>query len=365
MLRSVLDVFWDEDVWLPPNTSWTDVAPGPNKKVTYTDHWDVLLTIPMAFMLMALRFVLHNYVFVPFGKSIGIKYTRNKKAFPNYKLEAAYTADPAITHNIYLLCVLFQISALSKQLDMSERQIQRWWRHRRLQDKPSVLVKFCESAWRSTYLLYSLMFGLYVLWDKEWLWDIDYCFIGYPHQGISNDLWWYYMTAFAFNWSQAFTLQFDVRRKDHRQMTVHHVTSLLLLYLSWVCNAHRTGSLVLLIGDCSELLLEATKTVRYANYERTSICMFVVFGLLWVATRLTFYPYILWSIPNRAALYVRRFPMVYVFLFLLCVLMALNVYWTWLILQVAYKAAVHGETKKDIRSSSSEISDNSDQGTTN
>ncbi|XP_063618699.1 ceramide synthase 2-like [Cydia splendana] len=257
MLRSVLDVFWDEDVWLPPNSSWADVAPGPNKKVTYTDHWDVLLTIPMAFMLMALRFVLHNYVFAPFGKSLGIKYTRNKKAFPNYKLEAAYTTDPDSK----------KISALSKQLDMSERQIQRWWRHRRLQDKPSALVKFCESAWRSTFLLYSLIFGLYVLWDKAWLWDVDYCFVGYPHQGISNDLWWYYMSAFAFNWSQTFSLQFDVRRKDHRQMTVHHATTLLLLYLSWVCNAHRTGSLVILIGDSSEMMLETKKDIRSSSSE--------------------------------------------------------------------------------------------------
>ncbi|XP_047995209.1 ceramide synthase 6-like [Leguminivora glycinivorella] len=350
MLRSVLDVFWDEAVWLPPNTTWADVNPGPDKEVTYTDHWDAWLSIPMALLLMALRFVLHKCIFVPLGKSLGIKHTR-KKAYPNHKLEAAYQAGAGLDSR--------KIVALSKQLDLSQRQIERWWRHRRLQDKPPTLVKFCESAWRTAFLLYNLVLGLFVLWGKPWLWDVDHCFIGYPHQGISNDMWWYYMSAFAFNWSQTFSLQFDVRRKDHRQMVTHHATSLLLLYLSWVCNAHRTGSLVLLVGDSSEMLLEATKTIRYANYEKTSICMFVVFTSVWILTRITFYPYIIWSIPTRGQLYVRGFPMAYILLSLLLLLLALNLYWTWLILQVAYRAAMFGETKKDIRSSSSEISDNS------
>lgn len=39
---------------------------------------------------------------------------------------------------------IFQIVGLSKQLDMSERQIERWLRLRKAQDKPTVLTKFCE-----------------------------------------------------------------------------------------------------------------------------------------------------------------------------------------------------------------------------
>ncbi|KOB58234.1 putative schlank, partial [Operophtera brumata] len=49
-------------------------------------------------------------------------------------------------------------------------------------DKPSTLVKFCENMWAITFYVYSFSFGLYVMWDKEWLWNIDHCFIGYPHQ---------------------------------------------------------------------------------------------------------------------------------------------------------------------------------------
>lgn len=67
---------------------------------------------------------------------------------------------------------------------MTERQIERWWRYRRTQDKPSTLVKFCENSWRFMYYTYSFAFGLYVLWDKPWFWDVKNCWYGYPHQVI-------------------------------------------------------------------------------------------------------------------------------------------------------------------------------------
>lgn len=73
---------------------------------------------------------------------------------------------------------------MTKQVDMTERQIERWWRYRRAQDKPSTLVKFCENSWRFMYYTYSFAFGLYVLWDKPWFWDVKNCWYGYPHQVI-------------------------------------------------------------------------------------------------------------------------------------------------------------------------------------
>ncbi|CAH2211352.1 jg8525, partial [Pararge aegeria aegeria] len=65
---------------------------------------------------------------------------------------------------------------------MSERQVERWWRLRRSQDKPSKLTKFCENAWRCSFYFYNFSYGTFILWDKDWLWDIDQCYIGYPHQ---------------------------------------------------------------------------------------------------------------------------------------------------------------------------------------
>ncbi|XP_063632420.1 ceramide synthase 2-like [Cydia splendana] len=283
MFRMLLDAFWSEALWLPPNVTWSDVAPrpGPGKAVVYTDNRHLWLTVPMALTLLVLRFVLDKYIFAPFGKALGIKHDRNIKVRLNHKLEAAYKANPAS----------IQICALAKQLDMSERQVQRWWRRRRQQDKPSMLVKFCESCWRATFLFYNLVFGWMVLWDKEWLWDVDYCYIGYPHQGVTNDIWWFYMVALGFYLSQTLSLYADVRRKDFWQQVVHHAATLSLMCFSWVCNFHRIGSLVMLSHDGSETLLEVTKATKYAGYNRASDYMFAAFTALWVVTRIGIYSY--------------------------------------------------------------------------
>ncbi|XP_013184238.1 ceramide synthase 5 isoform X3 [Amyelois transitella] len=352
MLRSMLEVFWNENVWLPPNTTWEDIAPGPDKAVVYTDYRHLLYPLPLALLLILLRRVLENYWFAPFGKSLGIKNTRPKKASNIPQLEAAYQKSSKIKHK--------QITALAKQLDLSERQVERWWRHRRSQDKPSTLVKFCENAWRCLFYLYSFSYGLFILWDKVWLWDIDHCYIGYPHHGVTNDVWWYYMISSAFYWSLTISQFWDVRRKDFWQMFVHHIAAIALLSFSWVCNMHRIGTLVLLSHDCADIALEAAKAAKYANYQKLCDALFAVFTVLWIITRLGIYPfYILWSTLIRAPSLLPMFAAYYIFNSLLCLLLCLHLVWTWLILQVAYKTITSGQMEGDIRSSSSELSDSS------
>lgn len=75
-----------------------------------------------------------------------------------------------------------QLLSLAKQLDLTERQIERWWRRRKAQDKPTTLIKFSENCWRCMYYTYSFIFGMIVMWDKSWLWDIKQCWYNYPHQ---------------------------------------------------------------------------------------------------------------------------------------------------------------------------------------
>lgn len=149
-----------------------------------------------------------------------------------------------------------QITSLAKQLDWSERQVERWLRLRRAQDKPSTLTKFCENSWRCLYYTYSFLFGLFILWDKAWLWNINNCYYNYPYHPISSEVWWYYMVSMAFYWSLSFSQYFDVKRKDFWQMFVHHIATIVLMCFSWVGNLTRIGSLVLLVHDCADIFLE-------------------------------------------------------------------------------------------------------------
>lgn len=59
-VRIIFDTFWDERVWLPPNTTWKDIQPGPGKNIHYADYRHIFYPIPMAFVLLIIRYVLEK-----------------------------------------------------------------------------------------------------------------------------------------------------------------------------------------------------------------------------------------------------------------------------------------------------------------
>ncbi|KYM77909.1 LAG1 longevity assurance like protein 5 [Atta colombica] len=342
--------FWSPHIWLPPNITWEDISPNADNK--YANYQHLIYPLPMAIVLLGIRYTLERYWFAPFGKSLSIKNTRSKKAVSNEILEKAYLSKKTKYK---------QILALAKQLDWSERQVERWLRLRRSQDKPSTLTKFCESCWRCFYYTYSFFYGLVVLWDKLWLWDIKYCFYNYPYHPVTDDVWWYYMISMSFYWALSFSQFFDVKRKDFWQMFIHHIATIALMCFSWVGNLTRIGSLVLLVHDSADILLEAAKMTKYANYQRLCDCIFAAFTILWVVTRMGVYPFwIIYNTSIEAPKIVPMFFAYYIFNSLLILLLFLHAIWTYLIIQIAYRAFNAGQMEGDIRSNSSdEVSDTS------
>jgi len=284
--------------------------------------------------------------------SLGIKNYRSKKAPPNALLEKTYLVNRKMNHK--------QIQGLAKQLDWTERKVERWLRMRRSQDKPSTLVKFCENAWRCLYYCVSFTYGLIILWDKPWLWEINECWYTYPHQSVTTGIWWYYMMSLMFYWSLFVSQFFDVRRKDFWQMFVHHIATIILMSFSWVTNLHRVGSLVLIVHDCADIFLEAAKMAKYSGYQKVCDVIFAIFTVLWIITRLGVYPFwIIYSTSIEAPKIVPMFPAYYIFNGLLILLLILHIFWTYLILKIAYNSLNAGQMEGDIRSSSSNYSEDS------
>lgn len=358
VFKNMLDCFWSPKIWLPPNITWADLV--PNEKIQYTDHRHLYYPLPMALVMLLLRYLLEWYIFAPFGLSLGIKASKSKKVPYNELLERAFKNNNKMKYK--------EVVSIAKQTDMSERQIERWLRLRRAQDKPSTLIKFCENSWRCLYYTYSFIYGVWCLWDKPWLWNIDECWTNYPHQSITSDCWWYYMISLSFYWSLTVSQFRDVKRKDFWQMFVHHIATILLMAFSWVCNLIRVGTLVLLVHDCADIFLEAAKMAKYAYYQKVCDALFGIFTIIWLITRLIVFPcWILYSTTIRAPRIVNTmFPAYYIFNSLLLLLLALHIFWTNLILKIAYNAIATGQMEGDIRSSSNEeISDASTNSTTN
>lgn len=59
ILRNISAGFWSPDVWLPPNTTWDDLAPTAENK--YVDYRHLAYPIPMAMVILGLRYVLERY----------------------------------------------------------------------------------------------------------------------------------------------------------------------------------------------------------------------------------------------------------------------------------------------------------------
>ncbi|XP_014280302.1 ceramide synthase 6 isoform X1 [Halyomorpha halys] len=355
-VRSALDTFWSQSVWLPPNITWADLE--PNGKIQYPNHRHLYYPLPMAIGMLVLRYLLEWYVFAPFGVSLGIKGSKPKKAPFHELLEKAYKLNNKMKYK--------EVISIAKQSDMTERQVERWLRLRRAQEKPSTLVKFCENSWRCLYYSYSFIYGIVCLWDKPWLWNIDECWRNYPHQSITPDCWWYYMISSSFYWSLTISQFRDVKRKDFWQMFVHHFATISLMAFSWVCNLVRVGTLVLVVHDCADIFLEAAKMAKYAKYQKICDTLFAIFTFIWLVTRIGLFPF--WIIYSTAVSAPRlvntMFPAYYIFNGLLLLLLALHIFWTHLILKIAYNAISAGQMEGDIRSSSSEeVSDASTNST--
>lgn len=150
------------------------------------------------------------------------------------------------------------------------------------------------------------------------------------------------MFSMAFYWSLIVTQFFDVKRKDFWQMFLHHILTLVLLSLSWVCNLHRVGSLVLAVHDCADIFLEAAKITKYANYQKLCDAIFALLTVVWIVTRLGFYPRIIYSSSVEAPQILPMFPAYYIFNSLLIMLLLLHIVWTYMILKIAYNSLKSG-----------------------
>lgn len=60
-LRPVLNVFWSESVWLPPNITWHDISPESSDVIKHADYRDLIYPIPMAFVVLFMRKILERY----------------------------------------------------------------------------------------------------------------------------------------------------------------------------------------------------------------------------------------------------------------------------------------------------------------
>ncbi|NXY47568.1 CERS4 synthase, partial [Ceuthmochares aereus] len=353
MARSLYEWLWQQEFWLPPGITWEDMQESDDVKYPKPRH--LLLSIPFAFVLIFIRCAFERAIALPLSSKLGVRDKQRPKAQPNPVLEAFYSTRCKKPGESDLI-------SLAKQCDLPVRKVERWFRHRRSSDRPSLSKKFCEACWRFTFYIIAFFTGLAVLYDKPWLWDHRECWTGYPQQPLLPSLFWYYLLELSFYCSLVFTLPFDVKRKDFKEQIIHHAATIFLISFSYCANYIRIGTLVLIIHDASDCFLEPTKIFNYMKWKKTCDSLFVVFSAVFLISRLIIYPYtVLYNTYYYSMEIFQPFFGYYFVNVLLITLQLLHVFWSCLIIRMLHKFILQGTTDKDMRSDTEE-SDKDEEG---
>ena len=343
-LLTMKDVVWNPHFWFgKTNITWSDFED------VNTRTEELFYPIPIAIILLVSRMMFVDYAFNKYGHFMGLKQGSNKNSLPNEALEEVYKSKKKLDNDSIIKEVM--------KLGMSQRQAERWLRKRSRSDTPTKSEKLIETMWRATYYLSMWIYGLYILSQKQWVWDTRYCWYGYPHHHVEDETRRYYMVQLTFYWfltcSQIYG-DSGKKRKDFWQMLLHHAATISLINFSWVLNMVRAGMLVLVLHDSADVFLEIAKVCKYANLQKACNAVFATFVFTWIITRLYIYPkYVVYTTIFEVAEIVGVAPVYYVMNAFMVLLLVLHVIWTFYIIKALEKALkADGNIEKDERSSS-------------
>ncbi|KAL3097175.1 hypothetical protein niasHT_021736 [Heterodera trifolii] len=305
------DIIWNEYIWLPPNMTWADLE--SREGLNYPQFRELSYAFLAACIITVLRICTEAFVFVPIGFYGG--WMDEKKGSIYYR----------IWDHLF-----FGFAGRSK------------------------FKRVAETGWRFTYYSIIWFVGVSVLYKEPQFSSVIECFREWPKHHLPNDVWQYYIIQSGFYLSLLFSLfAFDVRRSDHYEMATHHLATILLLFMSFSINFVRAGTLILLLHDSADVFLELGKLFRYAGWDRAVTIDFCVFMLVWISTRLVYFPlklvrYMLFDAPKLIMETYRwtdilQKPIIpRVFLAVLCILLLLHIFWTYLLIKIAIKSVKSG-----------------------
>ncbi|RVE67178.1 hypothetical protein OJAV_G00115060 [Oryzias javanicus] len=281
MLSRLRELIWADWIWFPEGHSWEELKDHDGK--VFPKVQDLWTSVLVGLSFLVVRWIFERKVGTPLASLLGVSLKPRLSAPPNPILESHFCQTSKRPGQS-------SMERLSKQTGCSVRQVQRWFRRRRNQERPSKLTKFQEASWRFTFYLFAFYGGLAVLIDKPWFRDVSQIWENFPQIPLLASQYWYYMMELGFYISLLLSVVLDVRRKDFWEQVVHHVVTIALISLSWVVNYIRAGSLIILVHDTSDYIMELAKMFNYAGWKRTCNFLFIVFSTVFIITRLIIFP---------------------------------------------------------------------------
>ena len=137
-----------------------------------------------------------------------------------------------------------------------------------------------------------------------------------------------------------------IKRKDDKEMLLHHIITLTLLLGSYYTNLIRAGLYVLYLHDINDIFLQLSKTLVYLEYkENITDITFGIFIISWIYTRLYLYTSLTLEMGNN---YYGKSTLYNILFYSMSCLALLNFCWFKMILNVIYNKLVKNKLE-DIR----------------
>ena len=221
-------------------------------------------------------------------------------------------------------------------------------------------ARFMEQVYTALYFSFLGPWGLYAMSRTPvWYFNTYGMYEGFPHKTHDACFKFYYLFQAAYWAQQAIVLVLGMEkpRKDFKELVGHHVVTLALIGLSYRFHFTYMGIAVYITHDVSDWFLATVKTLNYLDSPILAP-FYAVFMCAWIYLRHYVNLRIIWSLFNEfqtVGPYVvdweaqqYKCPLaLYITAPLLISLQALNLFWLFYIVRIAYRMLAHNVAEDD------------------
>jgi len=205
-------------------------------------------------------------------------------SYPNYRhLIITLYSFALLTVSRVILVPLFQKlgnKLISKKQDHRERKVQR----------------FAGQLWKvifhGTVAILPLTFcNGQLWWPPDRIRDPSSLFENYPFTPQIKYIREYYMFQLGYYFHALLATLLQRGRPNYIEMTVHHMATLALVFVSYfVQNANRFGTVVLWLHDICDVPVSFTRLVIDLSFDIPTIISYIILLVLWAYYRLYVFP---------------------------------------------------------------------------
>nr|XP_027204742.1 ceramide synthase 1-like isoform X2 [Dermatophagoides pteronyssinus] len=216
---------------------------------------------------------------------------------------------------------------------------------------PTDASKIPESSWKLLFYLFTWITSSYYIFVQhsgQLFYNPTNFWTNYSiNNPVDSITYLLYMVELSFYLHSLYTtLMVDERRKDTNTLMLHHIICVGLIFISY-CNNHKAGLVTLFLHDGCDILLEATKLIRYFKvqhghtYQSAEIFVnigFIAFLVTWITNRLYWFPI---KVIYMSSIQLERLrihvPFMTLLVIMLWIILFMNFYWFSFAIRLLYK----------------------------